>query len=115
MLAQPAELPAMANLLAMGGAHSNGLFVAAAARVGVERDQPFLGRSLIVDSQGWPAAGPASPTDEEILVASVNLADACRHRQLNAFNHVLRDRGPTPAERHPTNHAQRFVVHALRT
>jgi len=94
MPAQPAELPAMANLLAMGGAHSNGLFVAAADRVGVERDQPFLGRSLIVDSQGWPAAGPASPTDEEILVASVNLADARRHRQLNAFNHVLRDRRP---------------------
>jgi predicted amidohydrolase len=94
MPAQPAGLPAMANLLAMGGAHSNGLFVAAADRVGVERDQPFLGRSLIVDSQGWPAAGPASPTDEEILVASVNLADARRHRQLNAFNHVLRDRRP---------------------
>lgn len=94
MPAQPAELPAMANLLAMGGAHSNGLFVAAADRVGVERDQPFLGRSLIVDSQGWPVAGPASATDEEILVATVNLADARRHRQLNAFNHVLRDRRP---------------------
>jgi predicted amidohydrolase len=94
MLAQPAELPAMANLLAMGGAHSNGLFVATADRVDVERDQPLPGRSLIVDSQGWPAAGHASPTDEEILVASVNLADACRHRQLNAFNHVLRDRRP---------------------
>jgi hypothetical protein len=94
MPAQPAELPAMANLLAMGGAHWNGLFVAAADRVGVERDQPLLGRSLIADSQGWPAAGPASPTDEEILVASVNLADARRHRQLNAFTHVLRDRRP---------------------
>jgi predicted amidohydrolase len=94
MPAQPAELPAMANLLAMGGAHSNGLFVAAADRVGVERGQPFLGRSLIVDSQEWPAAGAASATDEEILVATVSLADARRHRQLNAFNHVLRDRRP---------------------
>jgi predicted amidohydrolase len=94
MPAQPAELPPMANLLAMGGAHSNGLFVAAADRVGVEREQPFLGCSLIVDSQGWPVAGPASPADEEILLASVNLADARRHRQLNAFNHVLRDRRP---------------------
>ncbi|MEW9581651.1 nitrilase family protein [Paraburkholderia sp. DGU8] len=94
MPAQPPELPAMANLLAMGGAHTNGLFVAAADRVGVERDQPFLGCSLIVDSHGWPAAGPASATDEEIVVASVNLADARRHRQLNAFNHVLRDRRP---------------------
>jgi N-carbamoylputrescine amidase len=94
MPAQPAQLPAMANVLAMGGAHSNGLFVAAADRVGVERGQPFLGRSLIVDSQGWPVAGPASATDEEILVATVNLADARRHRQLNGFNHVLRDRRP---------------------
>jgi len=94
MPAQPAQLPAMANVLAMGGAHSNGLFVAAADRVGVERGQPFLGRSLIVDSQGWPVAGPASATDEEIMVATVNLADARRHRQLNGFNHVLRDRRP---------------------
>ncbi|WP_188130964.1 hypothetical protein [Paraburkholderia panacisoli] len=68
--------------------------MAAADRIGVERDQPFPGRSLMIDSQGWRAAGPASQTDEEILVASVNLADARRHRQLNAFNHVLRDRRP---------------------
>jgi predicted amidohydrolase len=92
MAAQPAQLPVMANVLAMGGAHSNGLFVAAADRVGTERGQPFLGRSLIVDSKGWPVAGPASPSEEEILFANVNLADARRHRQLNAFNHVLRDR-----------------------
>jgi predicted amidohydrolase len=92
MPAQPPGLPVMANLLAMSGAHSNGLFVAAADRVGIERGQSFLGRSVIIDSQGWPAAGPAGPTDEEILVASINLADARRHRQLNAFNHVLRDR-----------------------
>ncbi|GAB7526492.1 nitrilase family protein [Paraburkholderia sp. 2C] len=94
MPAQPAGLPVMANLLAMSGAHSNGLFVAAADRVGNERGQPFLGCSVIVDAHGWPVAGPASATDEEILVAQVNLADARRHRQLNAFNHVLRDRRP---------------------
>jgi N-carbamoylputrescine amidase len=94
MPAQPAGLPVMANLLAMSGAHSNGLFVAAADRVGSERGQPFLGCSVIVDAHGWPAAGPASATGEEILVAQVNLADARRHRQLNAFNHVLRDRRP---------------------
>lgn len=94
MPAQPADLPVMANLLAMSGAHSNGLFVAAADRVGVERGQPFLGCSLIVDSRGWPAAGPASASAEQILIASVNLSDARRHRQLNAFNHVLRDRRP---------------------
>lgn len=94
MPAQRPELPVMANVLAMGGAHSNGMFVAAADRVGSERGQPFLGCSLIVDSQGWPVAGPASATDEAILVAAVNLSDARRNRQLNAFNHVLRDRRP---------------------
>jgi predicted amidohydrolase len=94
MPAQRPELPVMANVLAMGGAHSNGMFVAAADRVGTERGQPFLGCSLIVDSQGWPVAGPASATDEAILVAGVNLSDARRNRQLNAFNHVLRDRRP---------------------
>jgi predicted amidohydrolase len=92
MPAQRADLPVMANLLAMSGAHSNGMVVAAADRVGVERGQAFLGNSLIVDSQGWPVAGPASADGEEILFAEVNLSDARRNRQLNGFNHVLRDR-----------------------
>ena len=94
MPAQRSALPVMANLLAMAGAHTNGMFVAAADRVGTERGQPFLGCSLIVDSRGWPVAGPASATDEEILVATVNLTDARRNRHLNTFNQVLRDRRP---------------------
>lgn len=89
---QPADLPVMANILAMSGAHSNGLFVAAADRVGVERGQPFLGCSLIVDSTGWPLAGPASATEEEMLIADINLSDARRRRALNSFNQPLRDR-----------------------
>jgi N-carbamoylputrescine amidase len=92
MPAQPEGLPVMANLLAMSGAHANGLAVAAADRVGTERGQPFLGRSIIVSSLGWPVAGPASATEEEILLATLNLADVRRNRQLNAFNHLLRDR-----------------------
>ncbi|HTH59702.1 MAG TPA: nitrilase family protein [Paraburkholderia sp.] len=94
MPAQRADLPVMANVLAMSGAHSNGMIVAAADRVGTERAQPFLGNSLIVDSHGWPVAGPASADGEEILIAEVNLSDARRNRQLNGFNHVLRDRRP---------------------
>ena len=69
-------LPVMANILAMAGAHANGLFVAAADRVGTERGQPFLGRSLIVGPQGWPLAGPASADRTEILFAEVDLAAA---------------------------------------
>ena len=65
---------------------------ACADRVGRERGQPFIGQSLIVSHTGWPVAGPASPTEEEIIVARVNLADARRKRNWNAFNQVLRDR-----------------------
>jgi predicted amidohydrolase len=92
MAGQPSKLPVMANILAMGGAHSNSVFVAAADRVGTERGQPFIGNSLIVDCTGWPLAGPAGSDTEEILFADVNLSDARRRRNWNAFNQVLRDR-----------------------
>ena len=89
---QPANTLVMANILAMGGAHSNSMYVAAADRVGVERDQPFLGCSLIVSHTGFPLAGPASKTEEEIVYAELNLSDARRKRVLNNFNQSLRDR-----------------------
>ena len=89
---QPAGLPKMSNILAMGGAHSNSMFVAAADRIGVERGQPFIGNSLIVSHTGWPIAGPASDDREEMLIADVNLSDARRKRNWNDFNQVLRDR-----------------------
>ncbi len=83
---------AMANILAMAAAHSNSLYIACADRVGTERGQPFEGQSLIVSYTGWPVAGPASRTSEEILLASVDLGAARRGRNWNAFNQVLRDR-----------------------
>jgi predicted amidohydrolase len=92
MPGQPDGSFAMANTLAMANAHSNGLAIACADRVGTERGQPFIGRSLIVGSDGWPLAGPASAEQEEVLLARIDLHRARRGRQLNAFNHVLRDR-----------------------
>ncbi|WP_454689110.1 nitrilase family protein [Achromobacter aloeverae] len=92
MPGQTPDGPAMAHSLAIAAAHSNGLTIACADRVGVERGQPFVGRSLIAGSQGWVVAGPASHDQEEILIAAVNLKKARHGRQLNAFNHVLRDR-----------------------
>jgi N-carbamoylputrescine amidase len=89
---QDPKREAMANILCMAAAHSNSIVVAAADRVGTERGQPFLGQSLIVSHTGWPVAGPASPKDEEMIMADVNLADARRKRNWNAFNQVLRDR-----------------------
>lgn len=91
---QPANREVMANTLLMAGAHSNGVAIAAADRVGTERGQPFLGCSIIVGSAGWPLAGPASPDREEILLAPVDLADAVRRRKLNRHNHLLGDRRP---------------------
>src|SRR5258708_5922622 len=92
MPAQPGNLPMMANILAMGGAHANSMFVAAADRIGVERGQPFLGNSLIVSHTGWPLAGPASPDREEMITADIDLAEARRNRNLTEFNERLRDR-----------------------
>lgn len=89
---QDPKREAMANILVMGAAHSNSVFVAAADRVGTERGQPFLGQSLIASYTGWPIAGPASARDEEILYADINLADARRKRNWNEYNQVLRDR-----------------------
>jgi predicted amidohydrolase len=83
---------AMANILAMAAAHSNSLFIACADRVGTERGQPFEGQSLIVSYSGWPVAGPASRDKEEIVMAEVDLGEARRRRNWNAFNQVLRDR-----------------------
>ncbi len=89
---QPSDFPKMANVLAMGGAHANSMFVACADRIGDERGQPFIGSSLVVNYTGWPIAGPASTDREEMIFADVNLSDARRHRNLNDFNHLLRDR-----------------------
>jgi predicted amidohydrolase len=83
---------AMANVLVMGAAHANSLVIAAADRVGVERGQPFIGRSLIVGPDGWIVAGPASATEPATLVAEVDVAAARRARSFNPFNQVLRDR-----------------------
>ncbi|MBM0744001.1 nitrilase family protein [Phormidium sp. CLA17] len=89
---QDQKREAMATILTMAAAHSNSVFVAAADRVGVERGQLFNGQSVIVSYTGWPIAGPASPDQEEIIYAEVNLADARRKRNWNEYNQVLRDR-----------------------
>jgi N-carbamoylputrescine amidase len=89
---QPTDGLAMANVLVMANAHSNGLNVICANRIGIERGQPFIGRSVIVGAQGWPLAGPASADGEEILIARINLKQSRQARHLNPFNDVLRDR-----------------------
>jgi predicted amidohydrolase len=89
---QPGNHGAMANILHQAAAHSNGIFIACADRIGIERGQPFEGQSLIVGPRGWALAGPASRDREEILSATIDLGEAERCKDLNAFNSVLRDR-----------------------
>ena len=89
---QPAGEAAMANVLHRAAAHSNGIFIACADRVGVERGQPFEGQSLIVGPRGWAIAGPASRDRPETLSALIDLDEATRAKDLNSFNSVLRDR-----------------------
>lgn len=92
MPSQPDDRPAMATTLTMAAAHSNGLAIACANRIGTERGQPFIGQSLIVAGDGWPIAGPASSDREEILYATIDLTRTRAQRTLNDFNHVMSDR-----------------------
>ena len=50
----------------------------------------FISATII--SSWSKLAGPASRDGEDILVADLNLSDARRKRNWNAFNQVLRDR-----------------------
>jgi N-carbamoylputrescine amidase len=86
--------PAMATYLCMASAHVNGVVVAAADRVGIERGQEFIGQSVIINYTGWPLAGPASSVKTEMLTADVDLKAAREARTWNAFNNPVRDRRP---------------------
>jgi N-carbamoylputrescine amidase len=88
---QKEDRPPMANLLCMTGAHQNGVWVAAANRVGVERGQPFIGRSIIVEPAGWPI-GEASADRSERIEGRIDLSAARKGRSWGRFNHLLRDR-----------------------
>ncbi len=62
----------------MGQAHTNNVFMVCADRCGIERGCTFAGSSCIVGPTGY-LAGPASFSDEDFLIADINLADARRH------------------------------------
>ena len=89
---QPGTGPAMAHLMCMTGAHCNQYFVAGVSRIGVERGQEFVGRSVLVGPDGWPLAGPASRDREELVLAEVDLIGTRRQRRENPFNQPLADR-----------------------
>jgi N-carbamoylputrescine amidase len=82
------------DIMAMAAAAANGTVVACADRIGAERGVTFLGASIIVGSDGWPVAGPASPDRAELLVADLDLAAVERARRRTPRNHLLGDRRP---------------------
>ena len=47
---------------------------------------------MILGPTGWPLAGQASREREEIVTATINLADPRRARGWGEFNNPLRDR-----------------------
>ena len=71
----------------------NRMFVAACDRAGTERGVPWTGGSVIVDLDGFPVAGPATETQNDLLIADCALA-AARDKRLGEHNDVLGDRRP---------------------
>ena len=84
----------LGDIVAMATAAQNGVVMACADRVGVERDVQFLGCSIIVGPEGWPLQGPAGPEEEVLLVAEVDLDDVAVARRRTPRNHLIDDRRP---------------------
>lgn len=81
----------MAEVLHRAAAYNNGIYIACADRIGTERGQAFIGRSVIVGPRG-PLSGPASADREELIVAQIDMSGVAEARSLNDFNHLLGDR-----------------------
>ncbi|MBJ7610445.1 MAG: hydratase [Candidatus Dormibacteraeota bacterium] len=82
------------DIVAMASAAQNGVVMACADRIGVEREVRFLGCSVIVGGDGWPVAGPAGPDEEAFLVAEVDLDVVAATKRRTPRNHLIEDRRP---------------------
>lgn len=82
----------MASYLTMTAAHVNNVFIAAASRIGEERDARYLGCSLIAGTNGWPIGKVASANRQEILFADIDLSNARSAPIWNSLNDLQRDR-----------------------
>lgn len=85
------ETKPMSNILCMAQAHMNGVYVAAADRVGDEGPVTWLGHSIIAGPNGW-ALARANGTDETILYADVDLRTIKPQRRWTAQTHLVSDR-----------------------
>ncbi|WP_338522685.1 nitrilase family protein [Pseudomonas batumici] len=82
----------MASYLTITAAHVNNVFIAAANRIGSDRGERFLGCSLIAGTNGWPLSKVASPVDEAVLFADIDLVSARSAPIWNSLNDLPRDR-----------------------
>ncbi|MDF2678014.1 MAG: Nitrilase/cyanide hydratase and apolipoprotein N-acyltransferase [Bacillota bacterium] len=86
----PNDMKNFGPVLAQAAAHCNGIYVAAADRVGKERGMEFPGKSLIVRTAGIPIAGPADDK-EQIIYGDCNFAKVRGHGT-NKYNSTKKDR-----------------------
>jgi predicted amidohydrolase len=84
----------MGNYASVAVAAQNQVFVAAADRIGTERDVEFIGGSCIVGPEGWLLAGPAARSAEALLLADIDLGQAAARKHRTPRNHALGDRRP---------------------
>ena len=84
----------MGNYASVAVATQNQVFLAAADRVGSERDIEFVGGSCVVGPDGWMLAGPATRSDEALLLADIDLSLSAAKKQRTPRNHALGDRRP---------------------
>ena len=82
----------MASYLTMTAAHVNNVFIAAANRIGEEYGGRYLGCSLIAGTNGWPIGKVASPNEQDILYADIDLSTARSAPIWNDLNDLQRDR-----------------------
>jgi predicted amidohydrolase len=97
------------HLPMQAGAYQNTLWIAAAAKAGLEDEQALIGGSCIIAPTGEIAA-LASSRDDEVIVhdADIGLIDACRrvnfdfarYRRPKAYGLIAERAGP--AARHRT-------------
>lgn len=78
---------------AQAAARSNGVFIAVADRCRTERGVDWLGDSVIVRNDGYPAAGPISDNRTAILTATLDLPRA-RDKRIGELNDLFTDRRP---------------------
>ena len=73
-------------------ANLNGVFVAAASRVGADGDLTYLGQSCVLGPYGRFVVEPQDRTAESVMVAEIDLADARRAKVRGPRIRPLEDR-----------------------